>query len=109
MRKDEVAEMEKLNPINSHLSSNNEEQHRSEDSVEKSKKNLEEQDVTKSILYQTKGQKAILYLNLVTILIGAAGFYVYFSINPFTRDQIRILQDEALKNMSISLNLPSSP
>ena len=49
-------------------------------------------------LEQTKWQKAILYTNLFIILSGALGFYVYFSINPFTMEQIHNIQQEVLSS-----------
>ena len=41
-----------------------------------------------SHLEQTPFEKAVLYINLVIILIGAVFLYAYFSINPFTSEEI---------------------
>ena len=41
-----------------------------------------------SHLEQTPFEKAVLYINLVIILIGAVVLYAYFSINPFTSEEI---------------------
>ena len=54
-------------------------------------------------LTQTTRDKILLYANLFIILTGAIGFYIYFSINPFSEKEILILQSEVLKNISTSL------
>jgi len=54
-------------------------------------------------LRQSTRDKVILYINLFIILSGAIGFYVYFSINPFLPEEIEDFQQEALKNLSKTL------
>ena len=54
-------------------------------------------------LNQTPLEKAVLYGNLIVILGVAVGFYVYFSINPFTAQEIQDLQSAALRNISRQL------
>ena len=54
-------------------------------------------------LTQTTRDKILLYANLFIILTGAIGFYVYFSINPFSEKEILGLQSEVLRNISRSL------
>ena len=51
-------------------------------------------------LTQTTRDKVLLYINLVIIVTGALGFYVYFSINPFSDEEILNLQDIVLRNIS---------
>ena len=51
-------------------------------------------------LSQSTRDKIVLYINLVIIVAGALGFYVYFSINPFTEEEISRLQKLAMKNIS---------
>ena len=46
-------------------------------------------------LEQTTTEKGVLYTNLVLILIGAIVLYVYFSINPFTQEEIDHLRRNA--------------
>jgi len=46
-------------------------------------------------LEQTTTEKGVLYTNLVLILIGAIVLYVYFSINPFTQEEIEHLRRNA--------------
>lgn len=43
-------------------------------------------------LEQTACEKLILYFNLAIILMGAIVLYVYFSINPFTSQEIAALR-----------------
>jgi len=47
-------------------------------------------------LSQTLLERVVLRLNLVIILAAAIGLYVYFSINPFTRDQVDKLRDKVM-------------
>ncbi len=47
-------------------------------------------------LEQTTWEKSFLYVNLVIILAGALAFYIYFTINPFTIDEIQTLQNEVM-------------
>ena len=57
--------------------------------IEESQENQMEKHTNKlSMLEQSTGQKIILYLNLLLIVILAIFLYVYMSINPFTADQI---------------------
>ena len=51
-------------------------------------------------LRQSTRDRIILYINLIIIVSGAIGFYVYFSINPFSPDEIEKLQEAVLKNIS---------
>ena len=44
----------------------------------------------------------LLYANLVIIVAAAIGLYVYFSINPFSEEEITKLQDIVLKNVNQS-------
>jgi uncharacterized membrane protein len=53
-----------------------------------------------SHLEQTFWEKIVLYINLVIILLGAIGLYVYFSINPFTSEDIVNLRS----NLNISIS-----
>ena len=53
-----------------------------------------------SHLEQPFWEKTILYINLVIILLGAIGLYVYFSINPFTSEEIVNLRS----NLNISIS-----
>ena len=46
-------------------------------------------------LEQGTCQKSFLYSNLILILIGAVFLYVFFSINPFTEEQIDKLRQQA--------------
>ena len=46
-------------------------------------------------LEQSTWQKSFLYSNLILILIGAVFLYSYFSINPFTEEQIDTLGKQA--------------
>lgn len=46
-------------------------------------------------LAQTTTQKVILYLNLILIFGVAIAMYTYFSINPFTTEEINLLRQEA--------------
>ena len=50
-------------------------------------------------LDQTIAEKAVLYLNLGIICTGAIVLYVYFSINPFTSEEIANLRSDL--NISI--------
>lgn len=50
-------------------------------------------------LEQSTCQKSFLYSNLILILIGAVFLYSYFSINPFTDEQIDALRQQV--NISI--------
>ena len=43
-------------------------------------------------LEQSTPEKIILYLNLVIIVCGAVALYVYFSINPFSPEEIAKLR-----------------
>ena len=54
-------------------------------------------------LRQSTRDKILLYINLFIIVAGAIGFYVYFSINPFSQEEIKNLQQEVLKNISKDL------
>ena len=67
------------------------------DDGEKAKKEKEELakhlDETAS-LEQSKSQKIILYINLAIILAVAVGMYVYFCINPFTKEEIDALREK---------------
>ena len=54
-------------------------------------------------LRQSTRDKLILYTNLLIIVTGAIGFYVYFSINPFSQEEISNLQEAALKNITRSI------
>ena len=54
-------------------------------------------------LRQSTRDKIILYINLLIIVTGSIGLYVYFSINPFSQEEILNLQKEVLKNISRSL------
>ena len=51
-------------------------------------------------LRQSTRDRIILYINLIIIVSGAIGFYVYFYINPFSPDEIEKLQEAVLKNIS---------
>ena len=46
-------------------------------------------------LEQNTYEKTFLYSNLVLILAGAIILYVYFSINPFTQEEIEELRQRA--------------
>ena len=52
-------------------------------------------------LNQTTFQKTILRLNLGVILLAAVGLYTYFSINPFTIEQIDQLREAVLQKRGI--------
>jgi len=52
-------------------------------------------------LNQTTFQKTILRLNLGVILLAAIGLYTYFSINPFTIEQIDQLREAVLEQRGI--------
>ena len=54
-------------------------------------------------LRQSTRDKLILYTNLLIIVTGAIGFYVYFSINPLSQEEISTLQEAALKNITRSI------
>jgi hypothetical protein len=46
-------------------------------------------------LKQETWKKVILYINLAIILAGAFALYVFFSINPFTLEEIEALRAAA--------------
>ena len=52
-----------------------------------------------SHLEQTTCEKIVLYINLAIILTGAIVLYAYFSINPFTSEEIANLRS----NLNISI------
>ena len=54
-------------------------------------------------LRQSTRDKIILYINLLVIVTGSIGLYVYFSINPFSQEEVLNLQKEVLNNISRSL------
>ena len=55
-------------------------------------------------LEQTTMEKCALYINLFLILTGAVALYVYFSINPFTSEEIAELRSSL--NVSVNYQLP---
>ena len=54
-----------------------------------------------STLQQSPLQKVVLYTNLVIILGLAVFLYVYFSINPFSPEQLAMFRSEALNKTSL--------
>ena len=61
-----------------------------------------EEDSNLADLSQTTLQKTVLWLNLGVIVIVAVGLYAYFSINPFTREQVDQLQSQVLNATTLS-------
>ena len=67
---------------------------KSTDCIDKNSWEVQQQNELERIshLEQTSFEKAVLYINLVIILIGAVFLYAYFSINPFTSEEIFDIQ-----------------
>lgn len=51
---------------------------------------------------QSGWQRAVLYANLALIVAVAVFFYVFFSINPFTREEVDRLREEALAKIGVA-------
>ncbi len=56
-----------------------------------------------SSLEQSRTQRAILLVNLVVILAVALAFYVYFSISPFTEEEIDRMREQEFDRRSMRL------
>ena len=54
-----------------------------------------------STLQQSPLQRGVLYTNLVIILGLAVFLYVYFSINPFSPEQLARFREKALNKTSL--------
>ena len=63
---------------------------------EKHQREMEQHLEAVSSLRRTKAQKIILYINLAIILTLAVFLYAYFTVNPFTNEEIDLLRQKAL-------------
>jgi len=69
--------------------------------VEKHNKEMAEHMQTLSTLHQSTGQKVILYTNLVIIITLALFLYIFFSINPFSPEELLQFKSEAINKTSL--------
>jgi len=73
---------------------------------EKHHKEMEEHVQELSTLSQSTTQKVILYTNLVIIVSLALFLYIYFSINPFTSQEIYNLRQISLNKTTTEIYPP---
>ena len=69
--------------------------------MEKHNKEMAEHMQTLSTLHQSTGQKVILYTNLVIIITLALFLYIFFSINPFSPEELLQFKSEAINKTSL--------
>lgn len=56
-------------------------------------------------LHQEKWEKVLLNSLLGVMFVLCLALGIYFSINPFTNDEIKLLQENRLREMNISLTI----